>query len=113
MKKLDPKTMKDWEIALEAEDRMKPIDEVAQSFGIEKSELFPYGHFMESSIIGRFSNGIKTGLQEIHRSHRHHTYPARRRENYHNNRSYRGFGEARKKGNRRYTPAVRGSDIQH
>ncbi len=44
--KLDPKQMKDWEIAAQAEKEMKPITEVAADFGIREEELLPYGHFL-------------------------------------------------------------------
>lgn len=44
--KLDPKKMKDWEIAAEAEKQMKPITQVAEDFGIQREELLPYGHFL-------------------------------------------------------------------
>ena len=44
--KLDPKQMKDWEIAAQAEKEMKPITEVAEEFGIQEEELLPYGHFL-------------------------------------------------------------------
>lgn len=44
--KLDPKKMKDWEIAAQAEKQMKPITQIAEDFGIQREELLPYGHFL-------------------------------------------------------------------
>lgn len=46
MAKLDPKTMKDWEIANAALDNMKKIRVIAQELGIREEELFPYGHYI-------------------------------------------------------------------
>jgi formate--tetrahydrofolate ligase len=46
MAKLDPKTMKDWEIANAALDNMKKIRQVADELGIREDELFPYGHYI-------------------------------------------------------------------
>ncbi len=43
---LDPKKMKDWEIAAEAEKLMKPITDIAEAFGITEEELLPYGHYL-------------------------------------------------------------------
>jgi formate--tetrahydrofolate ligase len=44
MKKLDPTKLKDWEIAEAAQEDMKSIDQLAHELGLEKNELFPYGH---------------------------------------------------------------------
>lgn len=44
MQKLDPTTMKDWEIAEAAEENMKSVYELAEGLGLEKLELLPYGH---------------------------------------------------------------------
>ncbi len=46
MKQLDPTTMKDWEIAEAAAERMKPIGRLAEEMGLEKRELLPYGHYL-------------------------------------------------------------------
>ena len=43
---LDPRKMKDWEIAAQAEKEMKPITQIAEDFGIHEEELLPYGHFL-------------------------------------------------------------------
>ena len=44
MPKLDPTQMKDWQVALAAEEDMKPVTEIADSLGLESQELFAYGH---------------------------------------------------------------------
>jgi formate--tetrahydrofolate ligase len=40
---LDPRIMQDWEIAEAAEDRMKPIQQLAAEMGLRGDELIPYG----------------------------------------------------------------------
>ncbi len=60
MAKLDPKTMKDWEIANAALDNMKKIRIVAEELGIREEELFPYGHYIGKvdyiSVLDRLKN---------------------------------------------------------
>jgi formyltetrahydrofolate synthetase len=41
--RLDPRTMKDWEIAEAAEAGMKPIRQLAQELGLQEDELIPMG----------------------------------------------------------------------
>jgi len=41
---LDPRQMQDWEIAEAAEDRMKPIQQLAAELGLRSDELIPYGY---------------------------------------------------------------------
>ena len=57
MVKLDPKTMKDWEIAEAAEAGMKPVKQMAKELGLEDRELLPYGHYVAKldymSILNR------------------------------------------------------------
>jgi len=43
---LDPRHHKDWEIAEEAESRMKTIFELSEMLGLEKTELIPMGHYL-------------------------------------------------------------------
>ena len=43
---LDPKQHADWEIARDAESRMKTVSALGREFGLEESELLPYGHYM-------------------------------------------------------------------
>jgi formate--tetrahydrofolate ligase len=42
---LDPKKHADWEIAQEAESRMKTIQELGEILGLQQEELLPYGHY--------------------------------------------------------------------
>ena len=41
--KLDPTKMKDWQIAEAAEERMKPISQLAAEMGLQEDELIPMG----------------------------------------------------------------------
>jgi len=43
---LDPTKHADWEIAEEAESRMKTVYELGDMLGLEKEELLPYGHYL-------------------------------------------------------------------
>ena len=43
---LDPTQHPDWEIAQDAETRMKPIGTVAQEFGLLPEEVLAYGRYM-------------------------------------------------------------------
>ncbi|NLD54945.1 MAG: formate--tetrahydrofolate ligase [Burkholderiaceae bacterium] len=40
---LDPTRLKDWQIAEAAEERLKPVGELAAALGLEPPELMPYG----------------------------------------------------------------------
>jgi formate--tetrahydrofolate ligase len=42
--KLDPTSMKNWEIAEVAEKNIKPIFRLAEEMGLQKDELLPAGH---------------------------------------------------------------------
>ena len=42
---LDPTKHADWEIAQDAEKNMKTIYEIAETFGLNKEELLPQGHY--------------------------------------------------------------------
>ncbi len=44
MAKLDPTQMADWQIAEAAEENMKSVRQLASEWGIEETELLPYGH---------------------------------------------------------------------
>jgi formyltetrahydrofolate synthetase len=46
MTALDPKTMKDWQIAEAAEATMKPVAKLAAELGLTEQELLPYGHYV-------------------------------------------------------------------
>ena len=41
---LDPRIMQEWEIAAAAEDRAKPISQLAAELRLRRDELIPYGH---------------------------------------------------------------------
>ncbi|HEY9593208.1 MAG TPA: formate--tetrahydrofolate ligase [Spirochaetia bacterium] len=60
MKALDPKTMKDWQIAEAAEETMKPVSRLAQELGVQEKELLPYGHYVAKldymSILNRLKD---------------------------------------------------------
>ena len=60
MSKLDPTTMKDWEIAHAAAAEMKPSSRLAEELGINGSELLPYGHYVAKvdylSVLDRLAN---------------------------------------------------------
>ena len=43
---LDATKLQDWQIAEEAEKHMKPIQQLADEWGIKKEELLPYGHYL-------------------------------------------------------------------
>ncbi len=43
---LDPTKHADWEIAQEAESRMKTVYQLADELGLEKEELLPHGHYV-------------------------------------------------------------------
>ncbi len=43
---LDPTKHADWEIAEDAEKRMKPIAEIAAKMGLKSEEILPHGHFI-------------------------------------------------------------------
>ena len=43
---LDPKTHEDWQIAEDAESRMKTVYELGDELGLERSELLPHGHYV-------------------------------------------------------------------
>ncbi len=60
MATLDPKTMKDWQIAEAAEATMKPVKKLAAELGLTEQELLPYGHYVAKldymAILERLKN---------------------------------------------------------
>lgn len=60
MRKLDPTKMKDWEVAEAAAEDMKTVYQLAEELGLEKMELFPYGHYVGKldflNILKRIEN---------------------------------------------------------
>jgi len=57
---LDPTKHADWEVAEDAEKRMKPISEIAEKMGLKKEELLLHGHYIAKidfkSVLKRFEN---------------------------------------------------------
>ncbi len=57
---LDPKQHADWEIAQDAESRMKDIYQIGRELGLEEKELLPYGHTMGKvnyqAVLNRLAN---------------------------------------------------------
>ena len=43
---LDATKLQDWQIAEEAEKHMKPVQQLADEWGIKNEELLPYGHYL-------------------------------------------------------------------
>ena len=43
--KLDPTTMKDWQIAEEAEKNMRTFYQLAEELGLKQEEIIPHGHY--------------------------------------------------------------------
>ncbi len=56
---LDPTKHADWEIAEEAESRMKPIRQIAEEIGLTDEELLPHGHYVAKldfrKVLGRLA----------------------------------------------------------
>ena len=50
---LDPTKHADWEIAEEAETRMKTVYQLAEELGLEKEELLPHGHYVAKIDFNR------------------------------------------------------------
>ncbi len=57
---LNATKLKDWQIAEEAEKHMKPVQQLADEWGITKEELLPYGHYLGkvdfASIVERLKD---------------------------------------------------------
>ena len=56
---LDPTKHADWEIAEEAEGRMKTVYELAEQLGLEKEELLPHGHYVAKIDFKKVLNRLK------------------------------------------------------
>jgi len=56
---LDPRKMKDWEIAEAAEEGMKTVYRLAEELGLAKEELLPYGHYVAKVDYSRVLNRLK------------------------------------------------------
>ncbi len=55
---LDPTKHADWEIAEDAETRMKKVYQLAEELGIEKDELLPHGHYVAKIDFNRAINRL-------------------------------------------------------
>ncbi len=55
---LDPTKHADWEIAEEAESRMKTVYELGEQLGLEKEELLPYGHYIGKLDFRKIMNRL-------------------------------------------------------
>ena len=56
---LDPTNHADWEIAEEAEKRMKTSQQLAEELGINKEELLPHGHYIAKVRFARVLERLK------------------------------------------------------
>ena len=59
---LDPTKHKDWEIAEEAESRMKTVDQLSEELGLEKDELLPHGHYVAKVDYARVLERLTLAL---------------------------------------------------
>ncbi|HOP76349.1 MAG TPA: formate--tetrahydrofolate ligase, partial [Thermogutta sp.] len=58
---LDPTLHPDWEIALEAESRMKTCYQLADELGLTRDELLPYGHYIAKVDYLKVMERLKDG----------------------------------------------------
>ncbi len=56
---LDATKLKDWQIAEEAEKHMKPVQQLADEWGITKEELLPYGHYLGKVDFAAITERLK------------------------------------------------------
>ena len=56
---LDPTKHADWEIAEEAESRMKTVQQLAKELGLEEKELLPYGHYVAKVDFAKVLDRLK------------------------------------------------------
>jgi formate--tetrahydrofolate ligase len=56
---LDPTNHADWEIAEEAEKRMKTSQQLAEELGINKEEMLPHGHYIAKVRFARVLERLK------------------------------------------------------
>ena len=59
MAKLDPTKMQDWQIADAATEDMLTVYDLAEKIGIDKMELFPYGHYVGKLDYMRILDRLK------------------------------------------------------
>lgn len=56
---LDPTKFKDWQIAEDAEKRMKTVYQSGDELGLEKEELLPHGHYVAKIDFARVLDRLK------------------------------------------------------
>ena len=56
---LDPTKHADWEVAEEAESRMKPWEQLTEELGLERDEVLPHGHYITKVDYQRVLNRLK------------------------------------------------------
>jgi formate--tetrahydrofolate ligase len=56
---LDPRKYKDWQIAEDAEKRMKTVYQLADELGLKKEELLPYGHYVAKIDFAKVTERLK------------------------------------------------------
>ena len=56
---LDPTKYPDWQIAEEAESRMKTVYQLGDELGLDKEELLPYGHYVAKIDFNRTMTRLK------------------------------------------------------
>jgi formate--tetrahydrofolate ligase len=56
---LDPRKYKDWQIAEDAEKRMKTVYQLAEELGLTKEELLPYGHYVAKINFAKVLDRLK------------------------------------------------------
>ncbi len=56
---LDPRKCKDWQIAEDAEKRMKTVSQLAEELGLTKEELLPYGHYVAKINFAKVLDRLK------------------------------------------------------
>jgi formyltetrahydrofolate synthetase len=57
--RLDPTTMKDWQIAEAAEENMKTVYQLGKELGLNEEELLPYGHYVAKIDYGKALERLK------------------------------------------------------
>ena len=111
---LNPTQHADWEIAEDAETRMKPITEIAINMGLKKEEILLHGHHIAKvdfkSVLKRFE-GKSDG--EVRRRYSHHTDAPRGGQIDLDHWPDPGFGQARKERDRHDSPAFGRSNHEY
>lgn len=56
---LDPRKFKDWQVAEDAEKRMKTVSQLSEELGLKKEELLPYGHYVAKIDFAKVLDRLK------------------------------------------------------